>query len=183
VAAILFGRSKFMPSTDLNSLMALMRTMIEAETTVSEFYRACSGKFCENEKFWTDLANEESMHAEMLSRIVNTIKKTPQEFQVGKTLPIATVKSFVQRIRSDLNRLQEGRLNEEGAIAAAFHIESTFIEQKYVEVIETQNQKYLDVLTQLQAAEVNHKSRIAQRMKGHKSHRLSPEGQEKPSSS
>ena len=159
-----------MSSADLETLMNLMRTMIEAENTVSEFYRACSEKFSESEQFWLDLANEESTHADMLSIIANTVKRRPEEFQMGKSMPRAAVKSFINRVSDALAKLRAGHMSEDGAISVAFHIESTFIEQKYTEAISTQNEKYLATLEKLQAAEEQHKLRIAHRMKSHKTY-------------
>ena len=106
----------------------------------------------------------------MLSIIANTVKKKPEEFQSGKSMPRAAVKSFINRVNGAMAKLRADQMSEDGAISVAFHIESTFIEQKYTEVISTQNKKYLATLAKLQAAETEHKTRIAHRMKSHKTY-------------
>jgi rubrerythrin len=159
-----------MVSENLESVMDVMRLMIDSEKTVSEFYQACSEQFCQDEAFWKELAHEESVHAEMLSRIVRTVQKKPQEFQLGNASSIPEVNSFIEGVKGDLHRVRGGQMDEDAAIFKAFHIESTFIEQKYADAVATENQKYLGVLNELRSESGDHKAKIAKRMKGHKSY-------------
>jgi rubrerythrin len=159
-----------MPLETLESVMDVMRLMIDAEKTVSDFYHACSERFCQDEDFWKELEHEETVHAEMLSRIVRTVQKKPEEFQLGKASSIPVVNSFIEGVKGDLHRVRGGQMDEDAAIFKAFHIESTFIEQKYAEAIATENRKYLRVLNELRSESGDHKAKIAKRMKGHKSY-------------
>ncbi len=159
-----------MGSEELHSVMQVMSVMIDAEKTVSAFYQACAEQFTENEAFWKELAHEESVHAEMLSRIIRTVKKRPEEFQVGAFSPLNVVSSFILGVKKDLHKLRNHHLDEDGAIFKAFHIESVFIEERYMEAVITENKKYMSVLNQLRSAEVEHKTKIAKRMKRHKSY-------------
>ncbi len=159
-----------MSSEELQSVMDIMMRMIEAENAVSDFYQACAEEFCQNECFWKELADEESVHAEMLSRITTTVKKRPEEFHIGKVSPLSVISSFILGLKADTHKLHSGLLDDDGAIYRAFHIESVFIEEKFMHAVVTENKKYLGVLNQLQAAEVEHKSKIAKRMKRHKSY-------------
>jgi rubrerythrin len=168
-----------MVSENLESVMDVMGLMIDAEKTVSDFYQACAGRFCENEDLWKELVREELGHAEMLSRILRTVKKRPEEFRMGNVAGLKVVNTFIQGVRGDLQKVLSGQLDEEAAIFKAFHIESTFIEQKYTEAIATENEKYLNVLNQLRAGSSDHKAKIAKRMKRHKSYEPQVRGSDK----
>ncbi len=41
-----------MVAENFESVMDVMRLMIDAEKTVSHFYHACSERFCQDEDFW-----------------------------------------------------------------------------------------------------------------------------------
>ncbi len=159
-----------MVSKNLESVMEVMHLLIGVERAVSDFYQACSKRFPQNQDFWKQLEHEETVHAEMLSLMLRRVSENPQEFQVGNVASITGINSFVERLQEDLQKVQSGQLDEDAAIFKAFHIESTFIEQKYTEAVRTQNEKYLSVLNQLRAETDVHKAKIAKRMKSHKSY-------------
>ncbi len=163
-----------MESQNLESVMDVMCCMVDAEKTVSAFYQACAERFTENEVFWKELAREESVHAEMLCRIMRTVKRRPEQFQIGNVSPLSVVSSFILRVNDDLHKVHNHQLDEDGAIFRAFHMESVLIEERYMEAVQTENKAYLRVLNQLRSAEVEHKTKIAKRMKQHKSYE-SPE--------
>jgi rubrerythrin len=159
-----------MVSENLESVMDVMRLMIDAEKTMSDLYQECAERFPGSEDLWKGLVHEELVHAEMLSRIMQTVKKRPEEFQIGNIASLPVVNSFIQGVKNDLQKLRVGQLDEDAAIFKAFHIESMFIEQKYTDAIATENEKYLNVLNQLRVETGDHKAKIAKRMKRHKSY-------------
>jgi hypothetical protein len=154
-----------MSDQSLQDVIEAMKLMVEAETTCADFYQACSEAFCDDKDFWVQLAKEESHHATVLVKLSDLVTRKPQEFEVGKLSPLSALRTFICRVQSDHQKLHKGMLSEKGALMAAYLIESTVVEHRYMEVITTQNSSYLTALGNLMKAEVNHKARIQTRMK------------------
>jgi hypothetical protein len=154
-----------MADQSLENAIEVMKLMVEAETTCADFYQACSEVFYHDKAFWDQLAKEEAHHARVLVKLSELVTRKPQEFEVGKLSPLSALRSFISRVQSDHQNLDRGVLSEKGALMAAYLIESTVVEHKYMEVIKTQNSGYLTALENLIKAEVNHKERIQTRMK------------------
>lgn len=154
-----------MSDQSLQDAIDVMKLMEEAENTCASFYQTCSEMFAHDKDFWTQLAREEFHHAGVLVKLSELVRRKPQEFQVGKLSPLSALRSFISRVQLDHEKLHSGSLSEKGALMAAYLIESTVVEHKYMEVIQTQNSGYLTALEKLMKAEVNHKARIQARMK------------------
>jgi len=157
-----------MTDHSLQDAVEVMNLMVEAEKTCAAFYQACSEAFSHDKDFWTQLAKEEVHHAGVLVKLSDVVSRKPQEFEVGKLSPLTALRGFISRVQSDHQKLHGGSLSEDGALMAAYHIESTVVEQKYTEVIRTQNSNYLAALEKLTKAEINHKARIQEKMKARK---------------
>ncbi len=155
-----------MSAESLQDAIDVMNLMVEAETACADFYQACSEAFSHEKDFWEQLAREEFRHAGVLVKLSDLVARKPQEFEVGKLSPLSALRSFISRVQSDHQKLHRGVLAEKDALMAAYLIESTVVEQKYTEAITTQNGKYLEALEKLTKAEVNHKARIKEKMKG-----------------
>lgn len=154
-----------MSDQSLEDVIEVMKLMVEAETTCADFYQACSETFDHDKDFWVRLAKEEFHHASVLEKLSELVTRKPQEFEVGKISPLSALRTFISRVQSDHQKLYRGVLSERDAMMAAYHIESTVVEHKYMEVIKTENSKYLTALEHLMKAEVNHKARIQERVK------------------
>lgn len=98
-----------MVSENLESVMGVMRLMIEAEKTVSDFYHACSERSFEDEVFWKKLEHEGTVHEEMLSSVVRTVQKKTEEFRIGKASSIPMVSSFIKGVEGDLHKVRGGK--------------------------------------------------------------------------
>jgi hypothetical protein len=146
-----------MADQSLDNAIEVMKLMVEAETTCADFYQACSEVFYHDKDFWDQLVKEESHHAGVLVKLSELVTRKPQELEVGKLSPLSALRSFISRVQSDHQNLDRGVLSEKGALMAAYLIESTVVEHKYMEVIKTQNRGYLTALKNLMKAEVNHK--------------------------
>lgn len=138
--------------------------MIEAEKTVAEFYRACSERFAQNANFWGSLALEELAHAQVIKRLIELVNIHPDQFTSGASVPLETISSFISRIKSNIKLLEQSDLSEEKALLIAYQIENTFIELKYVEVVNTDNIQYKALLDQVIADTLKHKERVVERI-------------------
>jgi rubrerythrin len=145
---------------DLTNVIQLIRLMIEAELAASEFYENCAAIYVHDSDFWMGLSKDEALHAEVLTKLSKMIQRKPHEFEPGKLLSSAALKTFTSRIRSDCEKLMSGTLNMQNTLMTAYHIETTAIEAGYTEIIKTENPKYIEALAKLSAAEVKHGRKI-----------------------
>jgi ferritin len=146
-----------------NPLKAL-DVMIEAEKTVAKFYRVCSERFPQNSDFWGSLAREELAHAQVITRLVELVNIQPEQFTSGASVPLETISSFISRMEASIKTLEESELPEEKALLIAYQIENTFIELKYVEVVNTENKQYKALLDQVIADTLKHKEKVVGRI-------------------
>ncbi len=148
----------------LQELVQTLDTMSELEKTVGEFYKECAGFFRFDSQFWLNLSEDEALHAGVLAKLCQMIKRKPQEYGPGKYSPRAALKTFISQIRSDRQRLKDGTLTTHDALLAAYHMETTIIECGYTEVVETTNSKCLEALKNLTVASVVHRGKIKTKM-------------------
>lgn len=142
-----------------NSLEAL-DIMVESEETVAEFYRLCSERFTEDDAFWQALAKEEAGHAEVIRKLIALVRIHPSEFTSGKSTPIDGIKSFIRRTRGNIDTVKRGELPEGKALLMAYHIENTFIELQYADVVRTENEDYRALLNQVISDTLKHKTKV-----------------------
>jgi hypothetical protein len=142
-----------------NSLKAL-DVMVEAESTVAEFYSLCSERFTEHTQFWGSLAKEELAHAEVIRKLIQLVCIQPAQFTAGKSTPLDAIKAFIARTHSNIEGMQRGDLPEEKALLIAYHIENTVIEAQYADVVSTENEEYKALLGQVLADTLRHKESV-----------------------
>ena len=142
-----------------------LNVMVESERTVAEFYLLCSEKYSENSAFWTALAREELAHAEVIERLIALVSIQPSQFSAGKSTPVEAIKSFIKRTQSNIQTVRKSDLPEDKALLMAYHIENTFIELQYADVVNTQNQDYTALLSQVIADTLKHKEKVVARIR------------------
>jgi Domain of unknown function (DUF4388) len=154
-----------MPETSLEDVLDTMDVMVEAENAAAQFYRTCAKKYAEDAQVWTSLAEEELVHAEALSKLSKLVRKKPHRFEPGNLSSLAVLRDFIMKTNAKIDSLTSGELMEADAFQIAFHIESTFIESKYPEVVMTDEPKYNQILDNLVSRSKEHKRILARKIK------------------
>ena len=75
------------------------------------------------------------------------------------------IKSFIKRTQSNIQTVRKSDLPEDKALLMAYHIENTFIELQYADVVNTQNQDYTALLSQVIADTLKHKEKVVARIR------------------
>ena len=148
----------------ITKTLEALNIMSESEQKVAEFYRLCSEKFEEHCSFWEALAREEAGHAEVIKKLIALVSIHPSEFIPGKSLPVEAIKSFIMRTQANIDTVKRGDLPESKALLMAYHIENTFIEVQYADVVRTENEDYKLLLGQVISDTLKHKTRVMARM-------------------
>jgi hypothetical protein len=159
----------------ISTSLKALDVMVEAETTVAEFYSLCSERFTGHTQFWSSLAKEEFGHAEVIRKLIQLVRIQPAQFTAGKSTPLEAVKAFVARTRSNIESMRRGDLPEDKALLIAYHIENTVIEAQYADVVSTENEEYKALLDQVVADTLRHKESVLGKMRALKEAQKAPE--------
>ena len=152
-------------ANDQEKALEALDVMIEAERAVAEYYRACSKVFPNNRKFWQELSKQETSHADIISAMSRLVIQQGHTYSIGDPAPVAALKGFITKIRSDLNKVKSGELSEMHALNIAYHIESTFVEHKFSKVIRTDSTEFTKVLKNIVLLEEKHKELVRNKLK------------------
>ena len=142
-----------------------LNLMVESEKMVAEFYLLCSEMFTERHAFWASLAREEMAHARVVGKLIELVSIQPNEFTAGKSTPINAIKSFIKKTQSNIETLKQSGIPEDKALLMAYHIENTIIEQKYADVVSTENEDYRALLDQVITDTLRHKEKVVATIK------------------
>lgn len=148
----------------MEEVIRTVDALVQVEKTVGEFYGSCSEIFTHDSEFWMGLAHDEFLHADVLVKLHENIIREPHKFRSGERFPLATLRAFVSHVHSQSEKLMAGRLTMHEALAAAYEIERTVIEQKYLGAIRTEKPEYLEALDKLAAETAGHRERIKTKM-------------------
>ena len=144
----------------IRACVEALNLMAESEKMVAEFYLLCSEMFTEHHAFWAALAREEMAHARVVGKLIELVSIQPNEFTAGKSTPVNAIKSFIKKTQSNIETLKQSDIPEEKALLMAYHIENTIIEQKYADVVTTENEQYRALLNQVITDTLRHKEKV-----------------------
>jgi hypothetical protein len=154
-----------MMQQSIKACVEALNLMVESEKMVAEFYLLCSEMFTEHHAFWASLAREEMAHARVVGKLIELVSIQPNEFSAGKSTPVNAIKSFIKKTQSNIETLKQSDVPEEKALLMAYHIENTIIEQKYADVVSTDNEDYRTLLNQVITDTLKHKEKVVARIK------------------
>ncbi len=157
----------------MKTTLDALNLMMECENTVSEFYKLCSEQYSQNRTFWADLSREELAHAQVIEKLIQLIRLRPSEFAPGKSTPIDAIKTFINRVHSNIETVNKAELSEDKVLFMAYQIENTFIELQYTEVVDTQNQEYKSLLDQVMSDTHEHNKKVLKILKKMKAEAMS----------
>ena len=84
-----------------------LELMARAEETVQRLYATCAVLWKENEDFWRGLAGEERRHVTHIRSMIAMITANPGRFQPGRPFSAAALKTFIDGIERDIDRVQQ----------------------------------------------------------------------------
>jgi hypothetical protein len=139
--------------------------MRESEQTVAEFYLLCSERYTHHHTFWAALAREELAHARVIERLIELVSVQSSEFGPGKSTPVDAIQSFIKRTQSNIETVKQAEFPEDKALLMAYHVENTFIELQYADIVNTENEEYRALLDQVISDTLKHKEKVVARIR------------------
>ena len=119
----------------------ILDTLHQIELIVAELYRRFSHSFVQDRVFWENLSQDEESHAVMVTELKNTLLRNGSPFEVGK-INLLALSTYRQGIKSQLSRLERGKLRRQNAFFIARDLEKSLIERRFYESIRSENPEY-----------------------------------------
>ena len=132
-----------------NNQIDIIAVLSELERNVGRLYEAYGFQFPEHRSFWQNLANEEKEHAIWLEKLGNYVRQG-QAVLNEKRFNIFAARSFLNYLKSELDKAARQEITIINAAAIALYLEESIMEHNYYEVISgdaPELQKTFDYLT------------------------------------
>jgi len=113
----------------------------EIELIVAELYRHFSHSFPSDRIFWETMAGDEANHAAWIDDLKTALFRNGWSFEVGK-ISLASLNTFRLGIVRQIDRLRKGEMGRRNAFFIARDFERTLIENRYFELIRSDNKDY-----------------------------------------
>jgi hypothetical protein len=149
-----------MPDSMLDALKALIRL----ELKVGELYETCARRWPEDEQFWLEVAQEETVHARAIERMVSLVARNPALYAPAKAIRLAAVHTIVAGIESTMKQLQTGQLVKLKALTIAVDLENSLMEKGFFGMIQTADSAFLQLRYAITEQTREHKERFETRL-------------------
>jgi hypothetical protein len=136
----------------------ILKKLIENEIIIAELYLIYARQDQKNQKFWTDLANEEYQHARMIEELskrkdlsISMMKDrfTPEVFNI----------SFLF-LEEKKDQAEKEKLTFKEALSIALDIETGMLEREYFKIFEGDSQEFQKILAILDELTQKHCNKI-----------------------
>lgn len=131
------------------SLLDIFQELQKVESTASDYYAACALQWEHDREFWAGLVKDEMAHAQHIKQAAEMIRRRPSDFTPGRSFTKEAAQIFIARIRENIEKVAHGDLAEDKALYFARIIEQALIEFKYLELVESKNSDFLDLLREV----------------------------------
>ncbi len=153
---------------DLRDIVGLLDVLSELELKVSQFYNACAESYSEEEEFWESLVSCEKLHSCYISRISGFIKEKPEQFEVGRRFNSVAAKTVIKGVDSDIEKVKNNLIDIKKALNIARDIEMSLLEQKFFEIVKSENNEFLNLLDKIVSDTREHKVKIEKKINEYK---------------
>lgn len=147
----------------LNLIIETQRRIIdkleECETVVAELYALYGKSIPEMAGFWNKLAAEEHYHALLFQRVRVQLDRGELFRNIGD-FKIDTTQKLVDFVRQKIAEAKEKTPVAAGAASVALTIESSIIDSRFFDIVESDSPEFRAVVEQISAETRNHVQRV-----------------------
>jgi len=151
-------------SGDLKGILELLKFMIDNELVIGELYKTCGEKWKEDEAFWLNIYEEEKKHAQNISKIIEIISNRPERFEKGRPFNIFAIKTVISGVQDKIQKIKKGEILKNNALFIARDLEQAMIEDKYSEIVKTDDLEFKSLVQEIVNDTVSHKTRMNQKI-------------------
>lgn len=120
-------------------VVPVMQEMQKLELALAALYQACGERFPEEKDFWTAIAQQEEVHAQVIERLAGVISAHPDQFRVGRQFKATAVRTIMSGIANYTDQVRRGQLPKQRAVFVARDIENSLLEASYGSIVSTDN--------------------------------------------
>lgn len=137
----------------------IIELLIEYELAVSELYRECAEKFEEHRDFWSELADEEIIHADNIRKLTDeAIAKNAIIDE--KAFAVRPVEISIEYSKEITKRVRDNKIDLLSVLSLAYDLESSLIESEYHKVFVGREEKVNELIRQIHLESTGHKERV-----------------------
>ena len=129
------------------------------EDATSDLYKAYGDRLADLERFWLDLAADETTHASWIRQLEPLVSSGTVDFSEGR-FRTKVIQNFMDYVNEERARARGQRMPLIKAISIALDIEKAFLEKKLFDVVEGDSLELERVLNQLAAATQEHRDML-----------------------
>ncbi len=152
-------------SGKLSGIIEVLKQMSMFETKVAELYSLCASTWVEDRQFFLDIWKDEISHALYINNIIEIFERKPEVFQNGRPFSVFEVQRLVSYIAATIEQIKKGEVTKEQLLLIAGDLENGFLEDKYGEIVKTDDMEYKILMQKIVDDTQKHKDKIAQKIK------------------
>lgn len=152
-------------SGDYSGILEVLRQMAIFETKVAELYSTCASTWNEDCQFWLNIWSDEISHALYINNIIEIIIRKPEVFEKGLSFSILEVQTIVSSIMGTIEAIKKGEITKDQLLLIANNLENGFIENKYGEIVKTDDAEYNILMQKIVHDTQKDKETIAHKIK------------------
>lgn len=156
-------------SGDLKGILDVLSRMEESERAIADFYRICGDTWTSEKEFWASIEGEENKHIQYIERMKEIISKKPEHFKKGRPFNVFAIQTVNKGIQNNIQKVRTGELTRNNALFAARDSEQSLMENRYNEIVKTEDIEYLTLAKEIMQDTGSHKNRIDDEIKRIKS--------------
>jgi rubrerythrin len=129
------------------------------ESTVSRIYEVFANKFPVHNNLWTQLADEERIHARWIENLLEEAASGSIELKKGR-FNTGAIQSFSQYAEDILSRIQKEEISMAQAADMAIDLETSLLERKFYEVFQGDSEILQQTFSNMKAQTSGHVGKI-----------------------
>lgn len=149
---------------ELDNILNSLKIIKEAELSVGELYESCSQIWQIDKEFWLNLAKMERNHADNIQKMIRLIVDQPDQFTIGRSISPIGVKTFINIVKTNTQKVLKGQLTRNNIFAIARDIEESVIEAKHSDLLKTSNTQYLQLVQTIINETHDHKELLVKKL-------------------
>ncbi|MFB3897671.1 MAG: hypothetical protein ACE14V_15370 [bacterium] len=146
-------------------ILDIFSKLANSELLFFELYSVCSKYWIQDAQFWLNIAQDEQHHVTYVNQMRELINQFPEQFSQEKPFNPISLISAGQMAKIVIQKINSSQINQEEILNIAFDIEKSILECNYDTMLQTQNERYLQLAHQLVVESNMHKEMIEQQIK------------------
>jgi hypothetical protein len=152
-------------SKELSDILKALRAMAIFETKMAELYSTCALTWDEDRDFWLDIWKDEVRHAQYITNIIEIVLKNPVLYKKGCLFDVIALETTVSDITGKIEEVKRGEISKDAFLLIANNLEQGIIENKYGEVVTTNDIEYTTMMEKVVKETEKHNNKIIQKIK------------------